>query len=94
MATSRHHVRAGRDAAAIIAMLADKPDRSRARYRRDIDALYDRLVLFPRSGAPRPSFGRHARLEVVEPYVVIYDYRPDVVTILRVLDGRRNSRVD
>lgn len=30
-----------------------------------------------------------ARLGVVEPYVVIYDYRPDVVTVLRVLDGRR-----
>jgi plasmid stabilization system protein ParE len=26
----------------------------------------------------------------VEPYVVIYDYRPDVITILRILDGRRH----
>jgi plasmid stabilization system protein ParE len=31
-----------------------------------------------------------ARCGVVEPYVVIYDYRADVVTVLRVLDGRRN----
>lgn len=83
-------IRAGRDAAAIIAMLADNAGpETAARYRRDIDALYGRLILFPRSGARRPSFGRHARLGVVEPYVVIYDYRPDVVTVLRVLDGRR-----
>jgi len=84
-------IRAGRDAAAIIAMLTDNagPEVA-ARYRRDINALYDRLILFPRSGAPPPSFGRYARLGVVEPYVVIFDYRPDVVTILRVLDGRRN----
>ncbi|HYD08376.1 MAG TPA: type II toxin-antitoxin system RelE/ParE family toxin [Reyranella sp.] len=78
-------------AAAITAMLADNagPDVA-ARYRREIDALYDRLIMFPRSGAPRPSWGRYARLAVVEPYVVIYDHRPDVVTVLRILDGRRN----
>jgi toxin ParE1/3/4 len=72
-------------------MLADTagPDVA-ARYRREIDGLYDRLVMFPRSGGPRPSFGRHARIGVVSPYVVIYDYRPDTVTILRILDGRRN----
>jgi toxin ParE1/3/4 len=46
--------------------------------------------MFPRRGGPRPSFGRYARVGVVSPFVVIYDYRSDVVTVLRVLDGRRN----
>jgi toxin ParE1/3/4 len=84
-------IRAGRDAAAITAMLADNagPEVA-ARYRREIDALYNRLVMFPQSGSPRPTLGRYTRLGVVDPYVVIYDYRPDVVTILRILDGRRN----
>jgi toxin ParE1/3/4 len=84
-------VRAARDTAAIIMMLADVAGPEVAiRYRRQIDALYDRLIMFPRSGSRRPSFGRYTRVGVVAPYVVIYDYRPDLVTILRVLDGRRN----
>lgn len=84
-------IKAGRDVTSIVAMLADNAGQEVAdRYRRDIDALYARLIIFPRSGAPRPSLGRDARLGVVAPYVVIYDYRRDVVTVLRVLDGRRN----
>ena len=72
-------------------MLADNAGpQVAARYRRNIDALYDRLVMFPQSGAPRPSLGRYTRLGVVEPYVIIYDYQPDVITILRILDGRRH----
>jgi toxin ParE1/3/4 len=84
-------VRTARDSAAIFAMLADNagPEVA-ARYRREIEALYDRLVMFPRSGGPRPSFDRYARVGIVSPFVVIYDYRSDVVTVLRVLDGRRN----
>ena len=53
--------------------------------------LYDRLALFPRSGMRRESLGRNIRIGVVEPYIVIYQYRqPDTVLIVRVLDGRRN----
>jgi len=41
-------LRAARDSAAIYAMLADNAGAEvAARYRREIDALYDRLVMFP-----------------------------------------------
>jgi hypothetical protein len=30
--------------------------------------------MFPESGAKRRSLGPHARIAVVAPYVVIYDY--------------------
>ena len=66
------------------------PDRIGVRYHREIESLFERLVMFPRSGMRRPTLGRNARIGVVEPYLVIYDYRADVVTILRILDGRRN----
>ena len=59
------------------------------RYRRDFDAAFDRLAMFPRSGAPRPQLGRDMRIAVTTPYVVFYDYRQDDVVILRILDGRR-----
>jgi toxin ParE1/3/4 len=84
-------IRAARDVAAIVAMLTDNAGADVAiRYRRNIDTLYDRLSLFPRSGARRPSLGRDIRIGAVEPYVVIYEYRPDTVRVLRVIDGRRN----
>ena len=46
--------------------------------------------LFPRSGMRRPSLGRDIRFGVVEPYVIIYRYRADTVTVARIVDGRRN----
>ena len=46
--------------------------------------------MFPRSGARRPGLGRNARIGVIAPYVVIYDYKRDEVLIQRIIDGRRN----
>jgi toxin ParE1/3/4 len=46
--------------------------------------------MFPKSGARRPGLGRDARIGVVAPYVVVYDYQQDTVMILRIVDGRRN----
>jgi len=79
------------DAAAIVAMLTDKagPDVG-TRYRRDMESLFERLIMFPRSGVERPLLGRDIRIGVVAPYVVIYDYRDDLVRIIRIVDGRRN----
>jgi catechol 2,3-dioxygenase-like lactoylglutathione lyase family enzyme len=52
-------IRAARDVAAIVAMLTDNAGADVAiRYRRNIDTLYDRLSLFPRSGARRPAGAR------------------------------------
>ncbi len=79
------------DAAAIVAMLADKAGSSvAARYRGEIERLFERLAQFPRSGATRRSLGRNTRIAVVPPYVVIYDLVSDEVRILRIVDGRRN----
>lgn len=79
------------DTATIIAMLTDKAGSAVAeRYRRDFEELFERLMMFPLSGARRPRLGRTVRIGVVEPYVVLYEHRLDIVRILRVLDGRRH----
>ena len=51
-----------------------------------------RMVDLPESGAPRPRLGANARIAVVAPYVLIFDYArgEDVLTLLRVLHGKRN----
>ena len=79
------------DAAAIVELLFDKAGIDvAARYLHEIDALFERISLFPRSGMRRPSLGRDIRFGVIEPYVIIYRYRADTVTVARIVDGRRN----
>ncbi len=60
------------------------------RYAQDLRSIYERLMIFPASGARRRSLGRFARIAVWAPYVVVYDHIGDQVMIVRVLDGRRN----
>ena len=63
-----------------------------AKYTASFESLYERLLQFPDSGAPRPAVARRARIGVVSPYVVIYEFDAsisDAVTILRVVHGRR-----
>ncbi len=62
------------------------------RYANDLQAIFDRLSVFPAIGSPRSELGRHARIAVLSPYIVIYDYvaNADHLTIVRVIDGRRN----
>lgn len=52
----------------------------------------ERLLEFPRIGARRTALGTGTRATVVPPYILIYDYEPadDVVTLLRVIHGKRN----
>ena len=79
------------DAAAIVELLSDKAGLDvAAKYLREIDALFERISAFPRSGMRRPSLGRDIRFGVVEPYVIIYRHRADTVTVARIVDGRRN----
>jgi toxin ParE1/3/4 len=59
-------------------------------YVRALEEVYERLVSYPKSGAPRPELGPQARLCLVAPYVVIYDIGADTVVILRVLHGHRD----
>jgi toxin ParE1/3/4 len=82
---------AKRDARRILSDLNDKAGRLvAARYAIEFEATFRRLAVFPGIGAPRPALGTHARMAVVKPYVVIYDWQEDTVTVLRILHGRRN----
>jgi toxin ParE1/3/4 len=84
--TDRAHL----DISEIIEMLKTNAGTEVAgRYHHDFDVVFDRLAMFPRSGALRPQLGRDMRIAVIKPYVIFYDYRQDDVVVLRVLDGRR-----
>jgi toxin ParE1/3/4 len=79
------------DVAGIIAYLAEKAGRQvAARYFGAFDALYDRLADLPAIGPPRPALGPDARIALVHPFVVVYDYVDDTIIVLRVLHGSRN----
>ncbi|MDZ4841917.1 MAG: type II toxin-antitoxin system RelE/ParE family toxin [Hyphomicrobium aestuarii] len=56
-----------------------------------IEKVYERLAAFPGSGPPRPTLGPLARIAVISPYVLIYDWdsAANTATILRVVHGRR-----
>jgi toxin ParE1/3/4 len=79
------------DTADILAYLADRAGRNTAaKYDTLFAKLYDRLVDHPDSGPPRPALGPNIRIGVVPPYIVIYEHAAaDVVTVLRILHGRR-----
>jgi toxin ParE1/3/4 len=55
------------------------------------ETMYDRLAEYPDSGASRPKLGRHIRIGLVLPYVVVYRHieSDDTVSIIRVIHGRR-----
>ena len=79
------------DVREILAMLAQVAGRRVARrYGANLKAMYRYIAQFPAAGAPRPPLGPHARIRVVSPFVMIYDYADGVATILRVVDGRRD----
>ena len=64
------------------------------RYAADFEAVYDRLADFPDSGAPRPTLGHDVRSALVPPFVVIYGHSNNLVTVLRILHGKRNITRD
>ena len=65
-------------------------------YERRFNTAIERLVDIPGIGAPRRSLGPNARIMVVYPYVLVYDYmqQDDTITLLRILHGRRNITRD
>lgn len=66
--------------------------RTAAAYAERFAASLLRLRDFPALGTPRPSLGPDARVTIVYPYILIYDYSvsSDTITLLRILHGRRN----
>lgn len=81
------------DTAAIIIDLARNAGYAVARqYAASFEALYERLTRHPGSGAPRRAIGKHMRIGIVSPYIVIYEHdeaTSDAVTIMRIVHGRR-----
>jgi toxin ParE1/3/4 len=80
------------DTAFILRDLAAKAGANIAgRYDAEFDTLYRRLERFPESGSPRPALGAIVRIGIVSPYNVIHEYiaADDVVTVMRLLHGRR-----
>ena len=63
-----------------------------AGYAETFENLYERLKCFPDSGAPRPAVSVFARIGVISPHVVIYEFDPasgGPVAIQRTVQGRR-----
>lgn len=60
------------------------------RYAAEFKKMNETLAEFPESGPLRKGLGCYARIKVVLPYVVVYDFAGDLVTVLRVLHGQRN----
>src|SRR5437868_3537607 len=62
------------------------------RYASNLDLIYERLLRFPEIGSRRPRLGSLARIVVLDPYIVVYDYlrNDDIVHVVRIVDGRRN----
>jgi toxin ParE1/3/4 len=76
----------------IITQLAASAGIATARkYLIKFDATYERLQAFPGFGPQRPRLGPLARIAVVSPYVMIYDWdsAAETVTVLRIVHGRR-----
>jgi plasmid stabilization system protein ParE len=65
-----------------------------ARYAASFKSVYRGLIDFPDRGSPRPALGPLARVAIVSPYLVIYDHEGEMVTVLRVLHGKRNITRD
>ena len=87
--------RAKRDLRRILSDLNERAGYSiAARYAADFKTTYRRLVDVPSGGPPRPALGSKTRIAIVSPYIVIYDHDDDLVTVLRVLHGKRNITRD
>jgi plasmid stabilization system protein ParE len=79
------------DRLAILEYLVAKAGYATAeRYNAAFKAVLRRLADFPDSGSPRPALGVSVRIGVVYPFVVIYEHVDEVVTIFRILHGKRD----
>jgi toxin ParE1/3/4 len=55
-----------------------------------IDRKFDELSRFPFIGRERSSLGPGLRSTVVGTHVIFYTVQSDLITIVRVIDGRRD----
>lgn len=65
--------------------------RTAAAYAERFVQAIERMADFPGHGTPRPALGADARVALVYPYLLIYDFAADdTATLLRVLHGKRD----
>ena len=55
------------------------------------DDIFIRLQTYPLVGRSRPEFGRGVRSCLHAPYIVVYRYEADVVSIQRILHSARRT---
>lgn len=85
--------RAEADIGRVLTYLHERAGRAVAeRYRASFDSILERLTVFPGSGSPRPEFGPTMRTVIIEPYLIFYDWAPDVVNVLRVLHSKMDVK--
>jgi toxin ParE1/3/4 len=92
MATVDYAPAARADIATILDDLENTVSASVAlKYTEAFKHAFDHLTGFPRTGAPRPRFGREMRIWTVDPYIIYHRYTgiDDVVLVVRVVHGRR-----
>jgi toxin ParE1/3/4 len=82
--------RADSDLLHIVSYLADRSPSAAQSAAREIDRKFENLSHFPFIGRERSSLAPGLRSLVAGMYVIFYLVERDRVTIVRVLDGRRD----
>jgi toxin ParE1/3/4 len=82
--------RASADLLQIYCYLADRNPDAAERLAHRIDGKFDELTRFPFIGRERSSLRPGLRSTVVGTHVIFYTVVPDLITIVRVISGRRD----
>lgn len=90
MAEVRLSRRARSDLDRILRRLARENPQAARRYRTEFGKHFERLEQWPESGAPRDDLRPGMRMVVHSPYLVLYRYADDVVTIVTVIHSARD----
>jgi toxin ParE1/3/4 len=69
--------------------IAQHNESAAARLAIRVDARYELVQHSPELGERIPQLGPYTRRTLIEPYVIYYDFRGNLVEILRVLHGAR-----
>lgn len=90
MARLEFSASAREDLLAIEAYLAERNQDTADRFIDDVVARCDRLVQHPWLGRSRSELGEGIRSLVFERWILFYRLDPDLILVLRVVDGARD----
>jgi toxin ParE1/3/4 len=82
--------RADADLLHIITYLSERSPAAARSVAREINRRFENLSQFPFIGRERSALVPGLRSLVVWPYVIFYLVEPDQISVVRVLDGRRD----